>query len=763
MKLILKILAAIVAVLLVAILALVFLFDLNMFKPKIEAAARAQGVDLQINGDLGWTFWPSVGVTVEDIRVAGLDTPDQPIAQLKQASLLVALMPLFSGDIQAHHVRIDGAVINLAVDQQGAGNWEALTAERPEATITESDAAGDASLSSPQVADETPGEAKELKLAIDRVSLLNSSLNYRDEQSGQVIAIADIQLDVRQFNMDGQPFDMSLAFKTTLSDDTQRANQSLVVALELANRAQLSPEFETLQVNDGALTLTINDKGRFSANYSLKVDDLQDSMRFSGELDVPTFNAKKLLTAMGGDFQTNEKNALTAVAMEAKFAGNKQSMTIEPLELQLDKTRIKGKLAITDFETSAIQLALSGDEINIDDYLAPANQETPSTPASSGDEELIPLEAVRTLNADARVDFAKVIVAGMPLESIQFRLTAKNGQVNIQQADAQLYEGSIASTGSIDSRGNTAVIRFDSKINDVQLAPAMKDLELDEKIKFNGAINANAMGNARGVTMNQIMDSLTAEANLTGEEVRFSPLNVEQKFCQVINLVSSAEADPQRAWEDFTEMRQLSGKITMAQRVINVESFNAGVHQLVMGTEGKVNLATDEYDFTLPLKLLEEETSENGCRVASNYWINRSLSLIRCRGSLDTLNPVQDCRPDKQGLLSLTKDFAEFKIREKHGDKIDAAEQRLDEKKDELREKLDEKVGTETEGQKPRDLLKSLINKRLEKEAESRAEKEAKKNESEPAPAPAPEATPEAAPETVTEPTSDAEGSPATP
>jgi AsmA protein len=140
---------------------------------------------------------------------------------------------------------------------------------------------------------------------------------------------------------------------------------------------------------------------------------------------------------------------------------------------------------------------------------------------------------------------------------------------------------------------------------------------------------------------------------------------------------------------------------------------------------------------------------------------------LRCKGSLATLNPVNDCRPDSKGLTSLTKDFAEFKLREKHGDKIDAAEKKLDDKKDELRKKLDEKVGIETEGKKPRDLLKGLINKRLEKETKPAAEpatQKASDTTPEATPETTPETTPEAAPETVpAEASPEVEGSSATP
>jgi AsmA protein len=734
-KLVLKILAIIIVVLLAAVLALVLLFDLNMLKPRIESVAREQGVDLQIRGDLGWTFWPSIGISVEDIRVAAVAAPDQPIAQLKQASLLVAFRPLFSGNIEVDHVRVDGAVINLAVDQQGTGNWEALTQASAE-SAPDKTTVPDTSSGTPATApDVKPDESTEFNLAVERISLMNSSLNYRDEESGQRVAVEDIQLDIRQFNLQGEPFDMALALKTTLTDEQQPENLPLSVVLDIKNRVQLAPEFESAQLSDGEIKVIINRNGKFSVRYNLKLDDLQEDLRYSGKVEVPVFNARALLTAMGTELETSQSYALATVGLTAAIVGDAKQLVLEPLTLKLDKTTIEGRVAVTDFTASAIQVVLNGDEINIDDYLAPPAPKSQTEPAADGDEELIPLETIRELNADVRADFAKVTLMEMPIENIQLHVVAKNGLVNLQQGNAGLYQGNINTTGSLDGRGETAVIKMDGKIGGVQLAPALKDLELDEKIQISGAINADATASLRGVTMNQLMSSLVGEANFSGAEIRVAPINIEQKFCQLINLVNQTQ-EQQGAWENYTEMRELTGKARIAQQVLTVESFNAGVHQLVLGLHGNVNIAASTYDFTLPLKLLDEESSENGCRVNSNYWVNRSLSLLRCRGSLDALNPVSDCRPDSDGLKSLTKDLLEFKLREKHGDKIDALEQKADDKKDELRKKLDEKIGTETEGKKPRDLLKGLINKQIEKKSTPKAE---------PEPESVPEATPESA------------------
>lgn len=211
------------------------------------------------------------------------------------------------------------------------------------------------------------------------------------------------------------------------------------------------------------------------------------------------------------------------------------------------------------------------------------------------------------------------------------------------------------------------------------------------------------------------MESLTANATFSGVKMRLAPLNIEQQFCKFIALVNREEA-PAQTWNGYTELRELSGKITMVKRVINIESLNAGVEKLLLGSSGNINLVNGSYDFALPLKLVRDATdtptsiatSAQGCVVTSNYWAERSMNLLRCKGKYTEINPVSDCRPDKDMLNTLIKDFAAYKLKEKYGEKVET-------KKFELIKKLDEKLGGEGAAQKAKDALKSLFKKKEEK------------------------------------------------
>ncbi len=352
----------------------------------------------------------------------------------------------------------------------------------------------------------------------------------------------------------------------------------------------------------------------------------------------------------------------------------------------------------------------------LDDYLAPSTDaKTPAATAdATGNEPLIPVETLRTLNADIKLSFNKLTYTNLVLEKSLLTVNSKNGILR-QQLNANAYSGTIHQKTEVDTRNQNPQLQFEAVLQGIEVAPVLQAKKLDEKLKLTGAIEANVRGQATGVSKNQIMDSLTANSTFSGVKMRLAPLNIEQQFCKFIALVNREEA-PVQTWNGYTELRELSGKITMAKRVINIESLNAGVEKLLLGSNGNINLVNGSYDFALPLKLVRDATdtptsittSAQGCIVTSNYWAERSMNLLRCKGKYAEINPASDCRPDKDMLNALIKDFAEYKLKEKHGAKIE-------EKKSELIKKLDEKLGGEGAAQKAKDTLKNLFKKKEEK------------------------------------------------
>lgn len=677
MKTLGKILLAVIGLILIAVLALVLLVDANRFKPHIEKAAAQQGIALSIKGDLEWSLWPSIGVEINELSVAAVTSPTQPLAELKRASLLLKLMPLFAGDFQVDHLLVDGARIHLAVDKKGRGNWQ---------DILDANASADAK-------DENPAESaaesdSSLTLAIQDISLTDSHLQYLDEQSGQSIELRDINVHLSNVNTRSEAFPLSLAL---IADIEQAGSAPLVLDVSATQQLSVDASVNNIRLTDGELQLGLGKSPKLTLQYQLALKNLQDALSYEGLINLKDTNLRPLLAELGTELETADNSALKQFSLSASLAGDEKQVQLNPLTLVLDKTRFEGDLAITDLATSAIKVQLKGDRINVDDYLPPPSESDSETSAATGEDTPLPLDALRNLQLSAAISLQEMVIKQLQLQKVALTVDANKGRVT-QSLSANAYQGALVFNSKTDARSDKATVTFDGNLQQLELAPLLTALEVNEKFSLSGAIQANTQGTAQGATVNQLLESMNSTASFSGAQVRLAPLNIEEQFCKLVSLVTQNTTDVK--WDDFTEMRQLDGAIVWRDQVINLQHFNAGVSQLLLGSTGNINLATNRYEFKLPIKIASasEAATLKGCNLStSNYWVDRGLSLLRCKGSFDAIDPLKDCGFDKSAVGELTKDFAEYKLREKHGDKIEAAEQKVEEKKQEVKAQVEEK------------------------------------------------------------------------
>ena len=193
LKVLAIVLGGIVAVLVIAAVAISMLFDPNDYKDTITSQVQARtGRTLELDGDLSLSFFPWLGV--ETGKATFGNAPgfgDQPFATLEHVNVHVRLMPLLDRRIEAGKVAIDGLKVNLARNADGVGNWEDLLTK-----------------------EETPAPAPQgpavSGVEVAGLTLANSSLSYRDDQSKANYVVDNISLDTGAL-APGRPIDLVLA------------------------------------------------------------------------------------------------------------------------------------------------------------------------------------------------------------------------------------------------------------------------------------------------------------------------------------------------------------------------------------------------------------------------------------------------------------------------------------------------------------------------------------------------------------------------
>jgi len=164
----------------IAVAVLVYLVDPNDYKDRIAAqASAALGQELQINGDLAWSFWPALAIRLNDIELANpAGFADAPMLRAGQLETSLQLLPLLKKSIAVNNIGIQDAEINIITNRSGVSNLDQMLA-----------APGDGAAE--------PESGDPARLSTGRISLTKVRLNLADLKTGanQTLVLDDAELD----------------------------------------------------------------------------------------------------------------------------------------------------------------------------------------------------------------------------------------------------------------------------------------------------------------------------------------------------------------------------------------------------------------------------------------------------------------------------------------------------------------------------------------------------------------------------------------
>ena len=143
---------------------LVATVDPNDYKDDIiKLVKESTGRTLTLEGDLGFTFFPALGVSLGEAQLSNASGfGDQPFAKVSQLGVSVDLLSLLKFSVQADTIVLDGLRVNLQKNKNGNTNWDDL-AQQPATEAPAKDAT-------------EPKEEKQLGLEIAGVRITDSQV-----------------------------------------------------------------------------------------------------------------------------------------------------------------------------------------------------------------------------------------------------------------------------------------------------------------------------------------------------------------------------------------------------------------------------------------------------------------------------------------------------------------------------------------------------------------------------------------------------------
>ena len=727
-KILMAVIAGLVLLLAIAVFVITRVIDPNDFKPEIAAAAKDNAnLAVDMPGQLAWTFWPTLGVTLGKTEVR-IGDDEELFAAFDQALMGVAVLPLFSGRVEMDEIRVASLRLNLVEDANGA-NWERIAASDTGADTTPAQPASEES-------------ALDIPLSIPVLSITDANIRYRVLTDGTDIIIEHANVQAQDVSLT-QPFPLQASLRYQDQSDIRidtRIDTTLAMNLD-KNIFKLSPlsvdaEIGGVTTLPVALSTQLNvdaalDEDRVSISDlvlsaagtrttgNVTISQLSSKMKFSGDLHVAPFDANAALKAIGeAPIETSTPQALKAISLDATLGGPENALMLEPLKIGIDGSTLSGKAGIADLDTLKIVFDLALDSLQADGYLPPTAEE-PTAPTgavasttSSGilpplsEAELLPLADLRSLLVDGTLRIGALSLMDIKASDMTFVVKADNGLLQLSTAEGKALGGTFKASAALDGRTDTPQVTFNKAVTGMQIQPVMQmaledDLftgVLDMKLDFKSRGNSEKalVDNATGNTTFTLKDGVVRGANLHNTLLNgFNELLGSYRELTTLLPDQSSGHMPLELSED-TKIIDLNGAAHLEKAVAYIDKLDAQLNRgNSISGNGFLNLRSQDFDLRLGMKSPE---------LSSNKYLKDRTWPMRCAGNLE--GDVADwCGHDKDGFKDIGKQVAAQVAKDK----------------------LKDKLGIEGQGDTAEEVIKDAAKQKAKEEAQKKIDDHLKK------------------------------------
>lgn len=304
MKKALTIVGVVVVVLIVAMIAIPFLFKDKIKTAVLNAANEKLNATVDIK-DFGlnlFSNFPNATLSLNDASVVGVgDFQKDTLLSAKSASVTIDLMSLFGSEYNISKINLDKASIYTKVLEDGRANWDIMKADSTASASTESESAFKLNLKKITVNDCSfvyQNDSTNMKVTLNR---WNGDL-HGDFSAGETTLNTNSTIGEVTFVMDGIPY---LNKIQGVADATINAN---------LDKMEFAFKESNLQLNDL--------KASIDGTFAMVGKDYED-MEFDLKLNAPDTQFKDILSLVPAMYTADFKDVKTSgtAKLEAYIKG----------------------------------------------------------------------------------------------------------------------------------------------------------------------------------------------------------------------------------------------------------------------------------------------------------------------------------------------------------------------------------------------------------------------------------------------------------
>jgi AsmA protein len=639
MKKLLIFIAVPVFVVVIAILALVLLVNPNQFKPLIvEQAQKHTGLELVIEGDISWQFFPSIGFELGQTELRNPEGFTQPnLFKVDTVGVDVSVTPLFSNQLEIGNITLDGAEFYLETLKDGRKNIDALTqAPAPQ----ESEPAVDAnSESAPAPQEQSATEASGWTINLAGVTISNALFEMDDKQAGSFTKLYDVSLNLSEFAVDTWT---TATFAASGENNQQKFSANGSAEFKLAegfasyalrnidlNAKFNDPATSIESAKIGLNTFEFDKVNQLTYAAIGKAAGLDLDLKGGGELTVDsaiskvTLNKLTLDSTFKGDMLPQSPMKVDMLS-DLSFDLTKSHLSFVLEKLQANSIALDGKADVTLSEIPKVRFSLHSPNIDLDEFLGldnttetantvrsgSAGGSTSNTGSSAPVREVEPdLSALKTLDVKGDITIDKFKASNAKMQNVITAFSVNRGIAELTSFTSNLYQGSISATAKLDARKTPATYTAKKKIKGVKVQPLLVDVANNDMLEGTGNIDVNVKG--KSLTPTGIKKNLVGTIAINFEDGAVNGINVAQlireNYAKIKGEKVESKNDAQKT--DFSAMK---ATLKVDKGWVSTNDLSAQSPLLRVTGQGKANFINETVDFLVRTSIVGSLEGQGG-------------------------------------------------------------------------------------------------------------------------------------------------------
>ncbi len=620
-----KILSGLVLLFIVVGVILLLAVNTERNKSAIQAAVLSStGYELIIAGDMDINFFPSIGLTLNDIRLKNPASP-QELASTSAALLQVDLRALIAGEIMIRELSTDGFHINYYIDSTGKSNWDTSSAINNEVSVADisppSSAQANAQTGSMQNGQENNGDI--VTVSFERLQIDNASIDIQDLSQGVRYSVNKLNLVSTDTNIQGRPFNVDVSF------DFLNNGMTKPMAMEFKSDVAADINAGNISVENISLTLT-----PMLLQGDLKISGFNEAISYQGMFKSNSFDIRGLMQTLGlSAIEENfiETNSILTTAQapqltyEFNFNGDEFGIEIPEFLMQIANTEVEAEAKVrfaTDFSPTNISYGIVSNQIDLSPFITKANAKNPpigdvsyeleelepsagtdSVPGNSvvGDTN-IPSEILSSFNLLGSISVESVVANGMEFNDINVFTNVEDGVLDIEIQPVSAFSGTIQGNIRLDGRTPEAALNTQfsiSQLNIVELAPSLSRLD-----SVTGNLDVEIDYTATASSSNAIRDTLSGSTAFAVTENSVDIGVIKQIFTAISALSPSGGNIEQ--WPSVIRFAELSGFILLENGLAENQQLKLRMDNFDVSGSGGISFSQQNFDYDLLFTVLGE-------------------------------------------------------------------------------------------------------------------------------------------------------------